>query len=289
MLMRLGQGLSLLLLVIASITGHAAGGVAVSVQGADGDYAGRFATALAEVLPEGIRLVPPAESDVLVALDESSFQAAVDNGRAVIGVGVSRQLALAARQSGCRCSALFAGADPRRQLRLIHELLPAARQVGVVTSDASIWTEKLLAEAAGSLKLELDIVRVPGFEEMGPTLGRLLPRVDVLLAVQDETLYTPATAKLVLLTSYRQNRPVIGPNEQYVRAGSLATSFSSGFDLVETVAAWLRDYQSGDKLPAPAWPMEFSVSLNEHVARAYQVPAREPRWLTARIREGEKP
>lgn len=279
----------LLLTTVLVTIAQTAAATKVAVTGQDADFAARFAGALAELLSDRVTLVPPDQAELRIALDPESFRTALESDDYVIGVNIPRQQALQARADGCRCTALFAGADPRRQLRLIRALLPAAGRVGLLLGPESRWVEKVLEPGLVSPPVVLDVEYVDDPENLGPALGRLLPRVDVMLAVRDPLIYNPGTAKLVLLTSYRQGRPVIGPNAEFVRAGSLATTYSSGYDLVSTVAELLAHFSDKQTLPAPGFPGVFSVSVNEHVARAYDLVVRDPQWLASRLKAEEAP
>lgn len=278
------------LLVLTTLSGHAADDrMAVSVDGGDADQVAFFTGSLSEMLGQTIRMVPPSEADVRVALDAASFARALDDGKRVLGVDIPRDRVLAARADGCRCSAFFKGADPRRQLRLIRSLQPGAARVGMLLTPELDWVEDLLAPDMVTPPLALQTATVTDPGRLGGTLGELLPRVDALLAVEETSLFSPATARLVLLTSYRQRRPVVGPDRDFVRAGSLATTYSGGFDLVRSVAQWLEALKARGQFPAPDWPPYFSVTLNEHVARAYDLPVRDPQRLAAELKAQEAP
>jgi hypothetical protein len=263
--------------------------VEVAVTGRDADYAARFAGALSEMLDGRITMVPPAQARLRVALDAESFREALTTDDFVIGVDIPRAQALRARQQGCRCTALFAGPDPRRQVRLIRELLPAAGRVGLLLGPGTRWMEDYLSADIVSPPVRYEVRHMDDPGNLGPVLTRLLPRVDVLLAVQDPDLFNASTAKMVLLTSYRQRKPVVGPGAEFVRAGSLATTYSSGYDLVTTVGTLLDGFASDGDLPPPAFPADFSVTVNEHVARAYDLVVRDPQWLVSRLRRESDP
>lgn len=261
--------------------------LAVAVTGGDASRVAYFTGKLSGMLGEAIRMVPPDAAEVRVALDRASFRAARSAGVWVLGVNVPRSVVAAARAEGCRCSALLPGADPKRQLRLMQLLQPGVQRVGVLSTPASGSLREELLVAARDLSLELDLVEVSGRKELAPALSRLLPRVDALLALERSGLYGPDTARLVLLTSYRQRRPVVGPNRAFVRAGSLATTYSGDDHRARSIADWLRLLHRGEDLPEPDWPNHFAVTLNEHVARAYDLAVRDPQWLAAELRDKE--
>ncbi|WP_351079682.1 hypothetical protein, partial [Shewanella sp. CAL98-MNA-CIBAN-0140] len=55
-------------------------------------------------------------------------------------------------------------------------------------------------------------------------LQNLFKNSDVLLGLDDPNLYNPKTVKNLLLSSYAQQLPLVGPNAGFVRAGSLAST-----------------------------------------------------------------
>lgn len=262
--------------------------LSVSVNGGEADRVAWFSDKLSSRLGDEIRLVPPDAAEVRVTLDRQHFRSARKTDAIVVGVGIPRQVVQAARSDGCRCTALFPGADPGRQLRLLSLLQPGGQRVGVVLTPDSAWARRDL-EVQAPASLALQFVEVEGPDGLAPALDRLLPRVDALLALGGTGLYGPRTARLVLLTSYRQRRPVVGPDREFVRAGSLATTYSSDADRARSLAQWLRRLSRDGDLPEPDWPSHFSVTLNEDVARAYDLPARDPQGLAAKLRDGDEP
>jgi hypothetical protein len=263
----------------------------VSVHGGDATRVAWFSDKLAGMLGERIRMVPPGEADVQVALDAKHFRRRCRDGDTVVGVAIAPRKVRAVGDRGHRCTALFRGARPERQLRLLQLLQPGAQRVGVLLTPDSDWLRTHLLERADLREhapLSFDFVEVARRKELAPALNRLLPRVDALLALNETGLYDSRTARLVLLTSYRQRRPVVGPGRGFVQAGSLATTYSGDTHLARSLAEWLRRLLRNGQLPEPDWPAHFSVTLNEDVAEAYDLSPRDPRELAAELRDGER-
>ena len=261
----------------------------VSVHGGDAARVAWFSDKLAGMLGERIRMVPPGGADVQLALDAQHFRRRCREGTRVVGVAIAPQQVRAVRDDGHRCTALFRGAEPERQLRLLQLLQPGLQRVGVLLTPDSDWLRTYLLDPADSgepASLALDFLEVAPRKELAPALNRLLPRVDALLALDETGLYGPNTARLVLLTSYRQRRPVVGPNRSFVQAGSLATTYSGDIHLARSLAQWLRRLLEQGRLPEPGWPAHFSVTLNEDVLKAYDLPLRDPQDLAAELRDG---
>ncbi|MGB1220121.1 MAG: ABC transporter substrate binding protein [Alcanivoracaceae bacterium] len=208
-----------------------------------------------------------SQADILLPVGDGAF-AAVSSGSPVFAVRVSRRVLDQRRADGCRCSGIYAGARPSDQLALVEALLPRARRVGVVLSRQNRFLERELAEAAAD-RIALRVEIVDSAEQLPVALSRLLPAVDVLLLLPDPMLFNAETARLLLLTSYRQGRPVVGPDNAFVRAGSLASIDASTRDVVSHTLAVLEGYTAG-RLPPPDYAAR-TISINPHVARTYGV------------------
>jgi putative tryptophan/tyrosine transport system substrate-binding protein len=133
--------------------------------------------------------------------------------------------------------------------------------------------------AAGLL---LDIREVSRVDDLPAVLADLLPRVDVLLGLADARLFTPDTARLILLASYRQQTPLIGPDEAFVRAGSLAAAHPSLEGLASAVIELLSRFNKDGPLPAPRYAPP-TLTINAHVARSYGVIAPDTATIEQRL------
>ena len=255
--------------------------VAVQVVGPDNAYTADFKAALAKRLDSSMILTGDAGSaKIVLALGEKAFAEARILGTPVIGVHISPAILQAARDAGCQCSAIYRHATTADQILVLREMLPAARRVGVLIGPGFDGDEKSL-DASGIL---FERRRVAGAAELPAVLAELLPRVDVLLALPDPALYNAETARLVLLSSYRQGKPVIGPDEQFVRAGSLAAAYPSVDGLLEAALVLLRHPGLPASLPPPIHARS-AVAFNAHVARSYGVMAADIPAIEKRLEE----
>ena len=131
-------------------------------------------------------------------------------------------------------SVLWQDPAPRRQLRLLKHLLPKATRVGVLHDPHSEFLLQELRQAANELGLEIVAQSWPDTRD-NQSVIRLLGASDVLLAIADDDLYNPLTAKTLLLTSYGQQHALIGPSAGFVRAGSLASTYADQSDWLATL------------------------------------------------------
>lgn len=240
----------------------------IDVRAQNPEQARRFSAALSRHLEEK-PLGPDAGGAIVVALGEHAFRQALaqGDGRPVLGVSVPRPVADQLITADCACSAIWPGVPLTRQLRLLRALMPEARRVGVLLGAHSAWRQ---APSTGH-DINLDVVRVAGGRQLGPLLRRHLPDWDVLLLPEDDHLFNAGSAKLVLLTSYRQRVPVIGPNAAFVEAGSVASGYASLDDMARACADWLRHRDQRHRWPAPGFAGHYQPAVNEYVARAYDL------------------
>ena len=161
-------------------------------------------------------------------------------------------------------AALLWGPSLAAQLQLARQALPSAQRVGILHRAGQRAEVEALKATAG-----IDILS----REVSPPLAardiaELAQRVDILIAGNDEQLFSRDSAKLVLLTAYRHQRAWIGPTPAFVTAGALATrAVGKGTLLhviVDRVRGWARQHRLGASQQLPA----DEVVCNRQVARS---------------------
>lgn len=264
-----------LLAVLGALTGPATADptgpvepVSVRLRPATGPVSEALAARLRVHGGDRIRLTEQ-RADVTLALGDAAFRAALaaPGHGAVLGLGIGATRVLELVGPGCRCSAVRAGVPLAAQLAVLRELMPGARRVGVMLGPGSAWRAPL----AGPVGLLLDVVEVDPPQRLGPLLRRHLPDWDALLLPEDPVLFGPGTARLVLLTSYRQRVPVFGPGADYVHAGSVASAAPDNDDLARAALDWLGQWRATGQWPAPDFAGHYGLEINDYVARAYDL------------------
>jgi hypothetical protein len=172
-----------------------------------------------------------------------------------------------------------------RQLQLIRRILPQARRVGVLFDQHSEFLLDELNLAAKPLKLKIVSQRWDNTVDSRP-LQSVLKNSDVLLGLDDPDLYNPKTAKNLLLSSYARQVALIGPNAAFVRAGSLASSYSDQSDWL-AILDDLLDRQPAD-WPRTLYPERFKVSSNAQVARSLGIEPIDEVPVARELAEGER-
>jgi putative ABC transport system substrate-binding protein len=168
---------------------------------------------------------------------------------------------------------------PSVQFDLLKRFLPDARRVGVLYSRqlnyANIEQARDAAEAAG---LTLDAVAVDSPKEIPGALDGLSRRVDVLWGIPDAMVMSAATAKNILLASFRNRVPLVGPTASWTKAGALY-SIEWNYDDIglqagEMALAVLDGVSINDI--APVSPTSVSYSVNVKTAKHCNVSISDP-------------
>lgn len=179
---------------------------------------------------------------------------------------------------------LWSDPPPERQIRLARLLLPGSKTIGLLFDSESAFLVDEYRRAADDAGLQL---RAKPWDPEGSRkpLLTLLDNSDLLLGIDAPQLYNADTIKALLLTSYAQSRALIGPTASFVRAGSLASSYSDQQDWLNELDTWL-DQPPAD-WPASAYPTHFKVVSNRQVARALGLAPIDDAKLTQQLSEGE--
>lgn len=166
-------------------------------------------------------------------------------------------------------SAIFLDQPLGRQLGLLRHALPGRKRLAVLLGPESATQLPRLRSAVARIGLELQTEQVAAEADIIPALNRLLPGNDVLLALPDGVAYNRDTARPILLTTYRHQRPLLGFSQAYVAAGALAAVYSTPAQLARQTAEFLRTLPPGRAaLGAPQYPTYFGVAVNRNVARS---------------------
>ncbi|XKH00907.1 ABC transporter substrate-binding protein [Marinobacter nauticus] len=173
---------------------------------------------------------------------------------------------------GSQIGAVYKDVPLIRQALTGKVILPQATRIALLASTESADLYEPLLEQLEAFNLEARVFITDTNEQLIPTLNRALSYGDFLLAADDEAIYNPRNIKHILLTAYRRNKILIGPNQSYVKAGSLASSYTPFPDMARQAAEALIAYRETGQLPAPAYPDQYRVQVNEQVARSLNIP-----------------
>ncbi len=209
-------------------------------------------------------------------------------------VGEAAQLVLVSANQGAAVNAFrdaLAQRRPQDQVELrtpaaLAVILPGIQRIGVLYGKDSEFLLDELRREARSQGLQLFVASSSGNDDPRP-LQFLLGNSDLLLGIDDKQLYNSQSIKSLLLGSYAKNRALLGPTAAFVKAGSLASSYSDQEDWLDTLDELLG--QAPRHWPLSLYPGHFKVLGNRQVARSLGIDLASDADLGRRLAEGEEP
>ena len=256
---------------------------------ANTEFVENFKTELANTKNNGLRvnvlvlqdvdkLTIAENSELVIALGVTALAAAssLKDTTPVLGVftplPMFNQILAKSKRELSNMSAIVLDQPYWRQLALIKVVLPETKKVGILFGTVSSQYLVTLREEADELGLSLMDETVSQESELIPKLKKLLDSSDAMLAIPDHSIYSRETAESILLTSYRHQKPMFGYSQSYVKAGALASVYSSTKQLAKQAAEIAIKSQAAlSPLPAPQIPKYFSVTVNLQVAHALNI------------------
>ena len=170
----------------------------------------------------------------------------------------------------CHITRIIISASLSRQVEVLTLLLPGAARVGVLYSEESAPLLPGLREQLEQHKLLLVARQAQRPEHLSAALAELMTDADLLLALPDMTIFNAGNARQLLMTAYRKGKPIIGPDDHWVRAGSLASAYISSDALSSTLGTVLLTLSRGEHISSPIL-LPDSVLVNIHVAKAFDI------------------
>lgn len=202
-------------------------------------------------------------------------------------MGFERLLVETGRKASGQLSALYLTQPLTRQLDLLRLALPQVRRLGVLWGPESRAQMPELEALARNRGLKVNGAQVEVGEPVFGPLKKILDESDLLLALADPQVYHGGSIQNILLTSFRARVPMLAFSPAYVRAGALLAVYSSPAQIGRQAGALARGVLQGQPLGAPLHAQDFSVSVNEHVARSLGLEL-DAQALTERLRRLER-
>lgn len=179
--------------------------------------------------------------------------------------------------------AVYYDAPLLRQALTGKAMLPHATKIALLATTQSAEIYESLVDQLPAYSMDARVFIADSKERLIPTLNRALSYGDFLLAGPDNRVYNPQNIKHILLTAYRRNKILIGPSQSYVKAGSLASSYAPFSVMADQASEQLLAFLKSGAFPAPEYPEEYHVEVNEQVARSLNIPIPDRDWIAETV------
>ncbi len=164
--------------------------------------------------------------------------------------------------------ALFLDQPISRQVELIRLAMPNARRIGLMWSLENQRWAAAVVNVARSRGLQVTSVQADMTQPVFASLRPALKDADALLAVPDRLLYNSNTIQNILLASYKARVPLVAFSPSYVRSGAMLALYSTPEQVGLQAATIAQQLLRGKQVSAENYADDFSVGVNDNVARA---------------------
>lgn len=220
-------------------------------------------------------LEPGSRPDLIVAAGSDALRQALarPGNTPVIATLIARpaydRIVAEAGKPRPRSTAIFIEQPAPRQVAFLRLLLPGRNRVGMLGSPESRAGLTPFRQALQAAAYTLETEEAEGEASLLPAINALLPRVNLLLAAADPSIYKRDNIKAILVTSYRHQKPVVAFSALFVQAGALAALYSTPTQIARQTVDMISLY--GANLPPPEYPSQFSISSNRSVAESFSL------------------
>ncbi|MFT2109656.1 ABC transporter substrate-binding protein [Marinomonas sp. 2405UD68-3] len=213
---------------------------------------------------------------VVIAVGARAFRSVckAHSGKKIVAVFIGQEEFLSESQT-CVSSttAVFSGADLSLRLRLFKHILPNISRLGLIYSESVRLNEAYYQAQAALYDLRFVFSSVPNDRNaIIKTINRILVDTDVLFSIIDTDLYQHQTIQDVLKLFFRQRKIMIGPSNNFVKAGALFSIYSDAEEQIKELTNILVQYDQDVHQNIPAlYPRNLKIIFNPYLVRSFGI------------------
>ena len=212
------------------------------------------------------------EQRIIITLGSKAFSKVWNlvNNESIFSLLVSQEKirrVLAESKNTNKLSGLYLEQSIARQVELAQHLIPGIRSIGFLTTPDNKPALDRQLEAIKS-QLSFDIKQVNDQSSLASSLSYLVRNNELLIALSEPKIYNRSSLKNILLSSYRNNVPLIGLNKAFVDAGSLAAVYSDIEQFSKETTEIMSTASRSRSLPDINYSKYFNIAINQKVARS---------------------
>ena len=177
----------------------------------------------------------------------------------------------------------------QRQIMLGRFLLGADKTFGFLLGPYSSKQLLLLTDIAEEMNLNIAVEHIDYDAVLIPSIKSLINSSDMIVSLPDSVTFNKTTIRGILLLSYRNNIPVIGFSNSYVKSGALAAVYSTPKQIGLYASEIIVDFiNSRDFKKILYYPGYYSISTNSQVARTLGISIKSDIELLDMIQNFER-
>jgi hypothetical protein len=171
-----------------------------------------------------------------------------------------------------------------RQLKLANLVIAGDEKIGLLVSNVESM-EQQLQELSEAEQAMLKIVNLSEYENINQALYHVLKDTRLLLGNYDRNIYNAKNIKNILITSYRQQKVLVGPSRAYLKAGSFTTTFSDLDHIAKRIIDVIAQYNDSGEWMSADYNPYYRVLFNHQVARSLNIRLMDKAMIEQKMRE----
>lgn len=179
-----------------------------------------------------------------------------------------------APRSGDKSTLLYMTQPFCRQIRLIKLINSEWHSFSYLRNQNNPVNDTLLEKCASRNGMTAHKVTTSRPPKLTDSINEALAHADLILALPDREIYNSKSVKNILLTSYRNRKPIFAFSRNFVNAGALAAVHSNAEQIANSASNLVQQYFENDRKFKKAinYPQTFDISINRQVFRALELP-----------------
>lgn len=170
-------------------------------------------------------------------------------------------------------SAIYVEPPFYRQLILTQKVFPDAN-IGMLVANEE-HQKTIQKKLTDQQYQQLNIIKLSDYENLNVALFEVLKDSDVLLGVYDKRIYNSENIKNILITSYRQQKVLVGPSKAYLKAGSFVSTYSNLSHIAIRLADIILTYETEGRWLDAGFNPYYEIVINEQVGNSLNIPLPE--------------
>jgi ABC-type uncharacterized transport system substrate-binding protein len=123
-----------------------------------------------------------------------------------------------------------------------------------------------------TLSTSLKLVEVLAHEKPAKKIDPFLFKSGALIAINDKNIWSGENARWILIQAYKNNVPVIGFSQKFLKAGALVVVYSSLEQIADTTAESINNWYTNNQLPPKnILYSNYNIEYNRKIARTLKI------------------
>ncbi len=153
------------------------------------------------------------------------------------------------------------------QIKLIEKLIGEHSSFGVMLSPRTAFMRSELEKLAESNNLNVKFVLHDSESNIHQSINSLREQA-AILAIPDKLIWNNKYIKNIILSSYKNEQPIIGFSRNLVQAGSAATTYADLDSIIKETLDRLNSHFNHNQKPITRSSYYFALAINNAVIRS---------------------